>query len=61
MRSISNTDYDTAIALLTAFSLSHGASVRERNDRRRAGLLARKLERRKAQCETSEQESSGAE
>lgn len=47
MRQISNSDYDTAVRLLAAFSVSSGLTVREKEDRRRAGLLCRKLEKRK--------------
>lgn len=43
---ISNADFHCVLRLLTALSRTKGESVREREDARKAGLLAKKLKRK---------------
>lgn len=47
MVSLSNEDFDKAVRLLKAFAASQGKTLREREDRRQATLLARKLDKKK--------------
>ena len=45
MKAISNADYSAVLRLLDAQSKSRGASVREKENARKATLLYRKLKR----------------
>jgi len=47
MKQISDFDLHMAIRLLKSFALTKGANAREWDDRRKAKLLYRKLEKRK--------------
>lgn len=46
MYQISNTDYATMLRTLRAFCETKGTTIREQEDRRKAALLRRKLERK---------------
>lgn len=48
MRTISDKDCSDAIRLLKAFASTPGESIRERNDRRMASMLSKKLARCKS-------------
>ena len=45
MKQISNADFQAVLRLLDTLSLARGATVRERENARKAALLARKLKR----------------
>lgn len=46
MKQISNADFQAVLRLLDTFSLARGSTVRERENARKAALLARKLKRK---------------
>jgi len=46
MKQISNADFQATIRLLDALSLARGSTVRERENSRKAWLLAKKLKRK---------------
>lgn len=46
MKEISNADFQAVLRLLDALSLARGSSIRERENARKAGLLAKKLKRK---------------
>ena len=46
MYSLSNDDFAMAVRLLRAFAATKGDTLREREDRRQATLLFRKMEKR---------------
>lgn len=43
---VSNADFHSVIRLLDKLSLARGTTVKEREDARKAGLLAKKLKRK---------------
>lgn len=45
MKSISNADFRSVLRLLEALSLARGTTVKEKENARKAALLARKLKR----------------
>lgn len=47
MYNLSNQDFTKAVRLLRAFADSKGNTLREREDRRQAALLVRKMQKRK--------------
>ena len=46
MYKISNTDFERALRLLRSFAATKGGTLREQEERRKAKLLIRKLERK---------------
>lgn len=54
MKTISNADYDLAIRLLQALSKTKGNTIREKENARKAGLLFKKLSKKKCHKETHE-------
>lgn len=46
MKQISNADFYAVLRLLESLSATKGATLRERENARKAGLLARKLNRK---------------
>ena len=46
MKQLSNSDYALALRLLYALSLTRGASIREKENARKAAVLHRKLKKR---------------
>lgn len=48
MRQVSNNDYSNILRLLCALSKTNGASIREKENARKAALLHRKLTRKEA-------------
>ena len=46
MKAVSNTDFKAVLRLLDALSRTKGETVREKEDARKAGLLAKKLKRK---------------
>lgn len=53
MRTISDKDCSDAIRLLKAFASTPGETLRERNDRRMASLLSKKLAKCKSETSSS--------
>ena len=49
MKEISNADFQAVLRLLDALSLARGSTVRERENARKAALLAKKLKRKDEQ------------
>ena len=49
MKQISEADFQAVLRLLDALSLARGSTVRERENARKAALLARKLKRKDGQ------------
>lgn len=45
MKQLSNADFSAVLRLLDALSKTNGVTIRERENARKAGLLARKLKR----------------
>ena len=45
MKQVSNADFQAVLRLLDTFSLARGTAIRERENARKACLLARKLRR----------------
>lgn len=46
MKQLSNADYSSVLRLLEALSLTRGATVKEKEDARKAALLKKKLKRK---------------
>ena len=46
MKQISNADYSSVLRLLISLSRRPGTTIREKEDARKAGLLAKKLKRK---------------